>query len=69
MNQRLQKVEMRVTATRNEVHFKPVELNIVIETQEEFNLWRNAAYGSSLNNAIGEEMGRLIYEQLKSLKK
>lgn len=59
---------MQVTATRNEERFEPIELKIVIESQEEFDMWYKAADGDGLDNLIGRAMSYLVFNQLKQFK-
>ncbi len=60
---------MKVTATRNEERFEPIELKIVIETQEEFDkLYYTATYGK-IDNALGISVYQDIVNQLKQFKK
>lgn len=59
---------MKVTANRAEQCFQPIELKIVIETQEEFDMWYNAADQGELDSLLDSNTSWSIYDTLKQFK-
>lgn len=59
---------MKVTVNRAEQGFQPIELKIVIETQEEFKTWYNITKYGNLAKLTGVETNTEIFNQLKQFK-